>query len=86
MESTTVTAIGFFAAFCTTVALLPQVFKIIQTKHTKDISLWMYVIFLIGLISWLTYGILLNDLPIIIANVITVLLAMVVFIFKIKYK
>ena len=31
--------LGYLAAFCTTVAFIPQVIKIWQTKSTKDISL-----------------------------------------------
>jgi len=68
------------------IAFLPQVVKTIKTKQTKDISFWMYLIFLIGLLAWLIYGILIKDLPVIIANTATFLLAGLVFIFKIKYK
>ncbi|HBK34274.1 TPA: hypothetical protein DEP34_02535 [Candidatus Uhrbacteria bacterium] len=83
---TWIVSIGLFAAICTTIAFLPQVVKTIKTKQTKDISFWMYLIFLIGLLAWLIYGILIKDLPVIIANTATFLLAGLVFIFKIKYK
>ena len=42
------TYIGFFAAFCTTIAFLPQAIKVYKTKSTKDISLYMFLIFTIG--------------------------------------
>ena len=78
--------IGFTAAFCTTTAFLPQVIKVIINKRTKDISLTMYILFLIGVSCWLTYGILKNDIPIIVANVITIIQNIIIIIMKLKYK
>ena len=83
---TTVTLLGLFAAACTTIAYLPQVIKAVKTKQTKDISVSMYVILIIGIASWLGYGLLLRDLPIIVANAITIFLVSFVFILKLKYK
>ena len=65
--------IGFFAALCTTIAFLPQALKVWKTKSTKDISLYMFIIFTIGVFSWLVYGIIISDLPIILANVVTLI-------------
>ena len=78
--------IGFFAAFCTTVAFLPQALKVYQTKSTKDISLSMFIIFTVGVFSWLIYGICISDLPIILANSITLILSIFILIYKIKFK
>lgn len=78
--------IGFLAAFCTTFAFLPQAIKIIKTKHTKDLSLAMYLIFTTGVFLWLIYGFLIKDIPIIVANSITFVLASSVLVMKIKYK
>ena len=78
--------IGFFAAFCTTIAFLPQAAKVWKTKSTKDISLYMFIIFTIGVLSWLIYGIYISDLPIILANALTLVLSLFILIYKIKYK
>ena len=78
--------IGFFAAFCTTIAFLPQAVKVYKTKSTKDISLLMFVIFPVGVASWLAYGVYLNDLPLITANTITLILSLFILFYKIKYK
>ena len=78
--------IGFFAAFCTTVAFLPQAIKVYKSKSTKDISLYMFLIFTIGVLSWLIYGIIISDLPIIFANAITLILSFFILIYKIKHK
>jgi MtN3 and saliva related transmembrane protein len=80
-----ITAIGLLAAACTTLSFLPQLIKIIRTKHTKDISLMMYLILGAGLFLWFIYGLLLRDLPIIIANGITFVLALSVVILRVKY-
>ena len=78
--------IGFFAAFCTTIAFLPQAVKVWKTKSTQDISLYMFIIFTIGVFSWLVYGIIISDLPIILANAVTLILSLFILLFKLKYK
>ena len=78
--------IGFFAALCTTIAFLPQAIKVYQTKSTKDISLLMFLIFTIGVFSWLIYGLIINDYPVILANAITLILSLFILLCKIKYK
>ena len=80
------TAIGTIAATCTTVAFIPQVVQVVRTRSTHDISLAMYLIFTVGVVGWLTYGWWLNSLPMIIANSITLFLALTVLYYKIKYK
>ena len=81
----TTVAIGLIGAICTTIAFLPQVIKAMKTKSTKDISLIMYIIFTIGLFFWLTYGLLINSLPILFANLITIVLSFAVIFSKIRY-
>ena len=80
------TLIGLAAATCTTLAFLPQAIKVIRTKQTKDLSLVMYTIFTLGVFLWLVYGILVRDAPLIIANIITLILAAIILNMKIRYK
>jgi MtN3 and saliva related transmembrane protein len=77
--------IGSFAAVLTTTAFIPQVWQIWRTRHTKDISLGMYIAFTCGVALWLLYGILLGSWPIIIANSITVCLAGAVLVMKVRF-
>lgn len=84
MES--ITIIGLAAGFCTTLAFLPQAVKTWKSKSAKDLSLGMYSIFCTGVVLWLTYGILIGDLPIIITNVVTLLLALSILYFKLTFK
>jgi MtN3 and saliva related transmembrane protein len=76
--------IGLSAAFLTTSAFIPQVYKIYKEKNADGISLLMYIILLIGVILWLIYGILISSLSIVIANGITALLQLSIIIFKLK--
>lgn len=78
--------IGILAGLCTTIAFLPQVFKTWRTKSAKDLSLGMFSIFCTGVALWLTYGILIRDLPIILANGFTFILAGSLLYFKLIYK
>jgi len=65
---------------------LPQIIKSIKTKNTKDLSLLMYLILIMGVFLWLVYGILIESLPLIIANAIVILFSLTILILKIKYK
>jgi len=78
--------IGFFAAFCTTVAFFPQAIKVWKTKSTKDISLYMFIIFTTGVFSWLVYGIVISNWPIILANALTLFFSVFILVYKLRYK
>ena len=76
--------VGLSAAFLTTSAFIPQVYKIYKEKNTDGISLTMYIILFTGVILWFIYGILIGSLSIIIANGVTALLQLSIIIFKLK--
>jgi MtN3 and saliva related transmembrane protein len=78
--------IGLIAASLTTFAYLPQSIKAIRTRHTKDISLSMVIMLEIGLITWLTYGLLISSIPIIAANTVSIGFMTIILYLKIKYK
>ena len=79
-----VTLIGLAAAFCTTIAFLPQVLKTWRTRSTKDISLAMFLVFTTGIFLWLVYGVVLHDVPLIAANGITFVLSATMLYFKLR--
>ncbi len=68
--------LGYIAALLTTAAFVPQVVLVYKTKDTDSISLSMFLIFSVGLICWGSYGLILNQLPIILANSVTLLLSL----------
>ena len=77
---------GLFAKTHTTFAYLQQSIKAIKTKHTKDISFPMVIMLELGLLTWLTYGILIDSIPIIAANTVSIVFMTVILTLKIKYK
>jgi len=77
--------IGILAGTFTTISFLPQVIKAYQSKHTKDLSMLMFVVFSIGLVLWIVYGIILKALPVILANSVTLLLCLYLIYLKLKY-
>jgi MtN3 and saliva related transmembrane protein len=81
-----VTIIGLAAAAFTTVSLLPQLIKAYQTKSTKDVSSWMFSLFCGGVFLWFIYGLLIGNVPIIAANSLAFIQALMILILKIKYK
>ncbi|MGO4911155.1 SemiSWEET family sugar transporter [Leeuwenhoekiella sp. W20_SRS_FM14] len=85
MESILITVLGIIAGVFTTIAVLPQVFKVIKTKSAEDISIWMFVCLLIGVGSWTLYGIVKEDWPIIITNGLSVLFNGIMVFIKLKY-
>lgn len=77
--------IGMAGGILTTVAFLPQVIKAHRSKHTKDLSLVMYLLFSLGLVFWSAYGAILHETPIILANVVTLVMAVYILFLKVKY-
>lgn len=78
--------VGTFAAVLTTIAFLPQVWQVVKTKSTKDISLFMFIIYVTGVACWFLYGITLNSIQMIVSNFIVLILALIILGYKIKYK
>jgi MtN3 and saliva related transmembrane protein len=82
----TATIIGYVAGALTTISFVPQAIKVIRTKDTHGISLWMYVIFVSGISFWLLFGVLTGSWQIIIPNCVTLTLALTILAMKIIYK
>lgn len=78
--------IGLAAGICTSVSLLPQLIKIIKDRKAEAISYFMLAILIIGQSTWIWYGIIKSDLPIILTNSFSVLVNITMVIFTIRYK
>nr|WP_221892401.1 SemiSWEET transporter [Teredinibacter haidensis] len=74
--------LGYIAACFTTFSFLPQAIKVIRTRDTKALSLWMYAVFTIGILLWLAYGVVRNDSAIIVANIVTFFLSFIILFIK----
>lgn len=81
-----ITLLGLGAATLTTLAFLPQVWTTWRTKSTGGLSLPMYAIFTTGVGCWLTYGLIVGDLPIIAANAVTFPCTLSVLVMVVRYR
>ncbi len=75
---TSITLLGLVAALFTTAAFVPQVVKTWRSGSSSDLSLGMYGLFAVGIVLWLIYGVLIRDLPVVLANGVTLLLVLTV--------
>ena len=81
-----ITLVGLAAAFCTTISFLPQAVKTIRTKDTASISLSMYALFTVGTLLWFIYGLFTSNVPVYLANGVTLVFAMIILGYKLRYK
>ena len=77
---------GFLAAFLTTIAFLPQLYKTWKTKSADDVSLIMLILFITGLICWIIYGSKIHSIPIVVSNMVTFIFNFLILILKITYR
>lgn len=80
---TSIDILGFIAAFMTTFSFLPQAIRVLKTRDTKALSLAMYSIFTFGVALWLIYGCYKQDYAVIVANMITLILAAAILTIKV---
>ena len=77
--------IGAVAGTLSTVAFVPQAWRILKTRSARDLSLPMYLIFTSGVALWFVYGLLLGAVPIMVCNGLTLVLAGTVLAMKLKF-
>ena len=82
----TTTLLGLVAGFLTTVAFVPQVWKIWKTRSAKDVSLPTFLAFALGVALWMAYGIVKQEPPIILWNAVTLVLAAAIVAMKLKFR
>ena len=77
--------IGLVAGVLTTGAFVPQVWKIYRSKSGRDVSARMFSLLSAGVVLWLIYGILLQSLPLILTNGVTLVLSLAIIALKVRY-
>lgn len=82
----TYTIVGYFAGALIIISSLPQLIKIIKTKSSKDIALETYLLLTIAQSAWIFYGVLKNDIEIIVTNIVSLSLGISITILTIYYK
>ncbi len=78
--------VGYFAAALTTLSFVPQAWHTFTTRDVSGVSLGMYSTFTVGVALWLTYGLMLQAWPIVIANIITLTLSAGILVMKLRYR
>jgi MtN3 and saliva related transmembrane protein len=79
-----VNLLGFAAGTLTTLSFVPQVMKTWRTRRADDLSLGMLLLFLLGVTLWEIYGWSIGATPVILANGVTMVLALVMVVLKLR--
>lgn len=82
----TPTTLGLIAGTLTSIASVPQLVKTLKTRHARDISIWQPVLLSIGVALWMVYGRLINDVPLMLANIIPLICNIMLTILKLRYR
>jgi MtN3 and saliva related transmembrane protein len=78
--------VGYLAAILTTLSFVPQVWHTWRTRDVTGISLGMYLVFTTGVALWLAYGVLVGAWPIVVANGVTLALALAILAMKLRWR
>lgn len=79
------TLVGSIAAVCTTGAFVPQAVRVWRLKSAGEISLTTFLVFAFGTAVWLVYGLFIDSIPVILANAVTLVLALTIVFLKLNY-
>ena len=85
LTGSTVELIGFTAAFCTTVAFIPQLVRVVRLRSAREISLPTFLLFSVGVFLWLIYGLRTGSKPVIASNAFTLILSLSILALKLRY-
>ncbi len=80
------TTLGLVAGTLTSIASVPQLLKTLRTRHARDISIWQPLLLAIGVALWLIYGMLIHDMPLILANIVPLICNIMLTILKLRYR
>ncbi|AZI32396.1 SemiSWEET transporter [Kaistella carnis] len=78
--------LGLVAGGITSVAMLPQLIKVLKNKDVEDLSILMILFLVLGLSLWVWYGIIKEELPIILSNAFAVLVNICLLISYFRYR
>ena len=80
------TTLGLVAGTLTSIAAIPQLVKTLRTRHARDISIWQPLLLAFGVALWLIYGILIDDTPLVLANIVPLACNVMLTILKLRYR
>lgn len=76
---------GFVAGALTTMAFIPQIWRLFKIKSAHEISISFTLLLTCGVTCWLVYGILFGLIPVILWNAVTLCLALTILYEKVRY-
>lgn len=79
------TWVGLVAGLLTSIASLPQLIKTWRSRHVRDLSIWQPLLLSLGVGLWLVYGVLIRDMPLILANITPLVCNVLLTVMKIRY-
>jgi MtN3 and saliva related transmembrane protein len=80
-----ISAIGFIAAVCTTISFVPQLIRVWRLRSAREISLIMFLVYSMGVLLWLLYGIFIHSVPVIVANAVSLVLSLAMLALKLRF-
>jgi MtN3 and saliva related transmembrane protein len=81
-----ITYLGFLAGTVTSISVIPQIVKAYKSRHVRDISIWQPVLLNLGMCLWLSYGIIIGDIPLILANIFSLICNTLLIVMKLFFK
>ena len=78
--------LGYTAAMLGALSFLPHLIKIWRVRSVKDISTYMYVIYGLSVILWLFYGVIIGSMPLVLAELLTLILVSAILMMKYIWK
>lgn len=81
-----VTIIGLGATACILLSQVPEIYRALKLKETRDLSWGMIALLIAGTVLWWYYGYLRHDNIILIANSIMLVILAILLSVKAKYK
>jgi MtN3 and saliva related transmembrane protein len=81
-----ITYLGLLAGTVTSISVIPQIVKAYKSRHVRDISIWQPVLLNLGMCLWLSYGIIIGDIPLILANIFSIICNTMLIVMKLFFK
>lgn len=78
--------LGIVAGVLTSASMIPQLIKVLKEKNVEDLSWVMLLALIIGVSLWVWYGVVKDELPIILSNAFSALVNISLLICYVVYK
>ncbi|MBO4284661.1 MAG: hypothetical protein J5895_00305 [Alphaproteobacteria bacterium] len=70
--------LGYLAGICTAIVFLPQSIETVKTKNVQGLSVLTYIIYSVGMVSWILYGVYLHSVQMMLFNSISLVFALII--------